>query len=69
MYIFFKCNLIPRAQKRIFKDNTVKNYYDNIDAINTWVHFEHFLSYYTILKMLLQSVIFQFQLKGYEFLT
>ena len=33
MYIFFKCNLIPRAQERIFKDNTVKNYYDNIDAI------------------------------------
>ncbi len=32
IYIF-KCNLIPRAQKRIFKDNTVKNYYDNIDAI------------------------------------
>ena len=57
---FFNCNLIPRAHKRIFKDNTVKNNYDNIDAIIRG-YIEHVLSYYTIHKMS-QNVIIPFLL-------
>ena len=33
-YIYFSnCNLIPHAHKHVFKDNTMKNNYDNIDGI------------------------------------
>ena len=33
LYIYYSCNLIPHANKHVFKDNTKKNNYDNIDAI------------------------------------